>query len=104
MCPVIDASKKYLPSPNIVVREIEGEVIIIPITSGVGDMEDALFSLNPTGLAIWQKLDGQKSVKEIIQELADEYDASIGQIEEDVIGLLEELHQRKLIVEAKGKE
>jgi hypothetical protein len=95
----IDLAKKYVPSGDIVVREIEGEVIIIPITSGVGDLEDALFTLNPTGLAVWQKLDGQNSVADIIEALAGEYDASLEKIRDDVLGLLEELYQKKLIVE-----
>jgi len=99
---LINLGKKYSLSPNLVVREIEGEVIIIPLTSGVGDMEEALFTLNPTGLAIWQRLDGKKSVREVIQELDNEYDASREEIEEDVVGLLEELYQRKLIVEEEG--
>lgn len=32
-------SKIYKPSEDIVAREIQGELIIIPITSGVGDLE-----------------------------------------------------------------
>jgi len=95
----VDLSKKYIPSPDIVVRNIEGETIIIPITAGIGDLEDALFTLNPTGLAVWEKLDGQNSVADIIEALLKEYTASPGQIERDVLGLLEELYQKKLIVE-----
>jgi len=95
----VDLSKKYIPSPDIVVRHIEGETIIIPITAGIGDLEDALFTLNPTGLAVWKKLDGQNSVADIIEALLKEYPASPGQIERDVLGLLEELYQKKLIVE-----
>jgi len=95
----VDLSKKYIPSPDIVVRNIEGETIIIPITAGIGDLEDALFTLNPTGLAVWKKLDGQNSVADIIEALLKEYPASPGQIERDVLGLLEELYQKKLIVE-----
>lgn len=95
----VDLSKRYIPSPDIVVRKIEGETIIIPITAGIGDLEDALFTLNPTGLAVWEKLDGQNSVADIIEALLREYSASREEIEGDVLGLLKELYQKKLIVE-----
>jgi len=87
----------YAPSDEIVARDIEGELIIVPLTSGVGDMEDELFTLNDTGRAIWKKLDGKKSVEKIISELSDEYQAESGEIEKDVTGLLEELLKRKIL-------
>jgi hypothetical protein len=31
----------YVPSEDVVFRDIEGELIIVPLTSGIGDMEDA---------------------------------------------------------------
>ncbi|MBW1691435.1 MAG: hypothetical protein DRG87_07660 [Deltaproteobacteria bacterium] len=88
----------YLPSEDIVVREIEGELIIVPIVSGIGDMEDELFTLNETGRAIWEKLDGRKTLGDIIGDLSSEYEASPGEIERDVIGLAEELLKRKMLV------
>lgn len=91
----------YLPSEDIVVREIEGELIIVPLVSGIGDMEDELFTLNETGRAIWEKLDGTKTLRDIVGDLSSEYEASPGEIERDVIGLVEELLKRKIIVEAK---
>lgn len=36
----------FAPSENVVAREIQGEFIIIPITSGVGDLVDEIFTLN----------------------------------------------------------
>ena len=44
----------YVPSEDIVAREIEGELIIVPLAAGIGDMEDELFSLNETGREIWE--------------------------------------------------
>ena len=39
----------YAKSQHLVEREIEGEIIIVPLTSGIGDLEDELFSLNQVG-------------------------------------------------------
>ncbi len=97
----IDAA--YRPSDDLVCREIEGELIIVPLVAGMGDMEDELFTLNETGRAIWAKLDGKKSLKAVAEELAKEYEASPGAIKKDVIGLAEELFKRRMLVETAKK-
>lgn len=94
---VIDVDSVYLPSENVVARVIENEIIIVPLVAGIGDLEDDLFTLNEIGRSVWEKLDGKKSVNEIAVELADEYDASVQEIEKDVIGFFEELLKRKII-------
>jgi hypothetical protein len=91
----------YIPSPDIVARDIEGELIIVPLTSGIGDMEDELFTLNQTGKAIWEKMDGELTVGDIISHLSKEYKAEAGEIQQDVTGLLEELLKRNIIVKKK---
>ena len=96
----ISLDAAYLPSEDVVARDIEGELIIVPLVAGIGDMEDGLFSLNDTGKGIWEKLDGKNSVKEIIEKLSGEFEAPSGVIRKDVIGLMEELLKRGMIVEA----
>lgn len=89
----------YAPSEDVVAREIEGEMLIVPLTAGIGDMEDELFTLNDIGKVIWERLDGQKSLKGIVDELVVEFEAPAGEIEEDVIGFVEELRKRSMVVE-----
>jgi len=55
----------YARSQDLVEREIEGEIIIVPLTSGIGDLEDELFSLNEVGRDIWARIDGKKLVSKI---------------------------------------
>ena len=95
----IDMSKTYILSPDVVAREIEGELIIIPITSGVGDLEESIYTLNETGKVLWGKLDGTKTLGQIAGELMSEYDAPRREIEKDVVGLIEELAKRNIAVE-----
>ncbi|HNR69686.1 MAG TPA: PqqD family protein, partial [bacterium] len=83
---------------DVVAREIEGEIIIIPLAAGIGDMEDELYTLNETGKMIWDRLDGRNTLAEIAASLADEYDAPLDEIERDVLGLIEELARRKIVV------
>ena len=91
----------YAPSEDAVAREVQGEFIIIPITSGIGGLEDEIFSLNETGKAIWDKLDGKRSLDDIIKELSLEFEALSDEIEKDVMGLAEELLKRRILVEVK---
>lgn len=89
----------YKVSDNVVARKIAGELVIIPLASGIGDIEDDLFSLNQTGEAIWEYLNGDGSVQEIVVSLVDKYDAPAAKIEEDVMGILTALLERGLVVE-----
>jgi hypothetical protein len=98
MEPVLALDSICAPSEDIVAREIEGELIIIPLAAGIGDMEDELYTLNETGKAIWGRLNGSRSLHQIAAELANEYDAPVEEIERDVLGLLEELARRKIII------
>jgi hypothetical protein len=86
------------PSPDIVARDIEGEIIIVPLVAGIGDMEDELYSLNETGRAVWDRLDGRRTLGQVVKELAGEYDAAEDVLRADVLGLVDELLKRKILV------
>ena len=89
-----------IPSEDIVAREIEGEFIIVPLTSGIGDMENALYTINETGKAIWGHLDGKKSLKSIADELSAEFEAPSKEIQMDVLGFAKELLKKGILVES----
>jgi hypothetical protein len=99
----VDFNSVYIPSEDVVAREIEGELIIVPLTAGIGDMEDELYTVNETGRAIWAGLDGKNTVKALIEGLTDRFEAPAEEIEQDVVGLLEELLKRKMVVEQLDK-
>jgi hypothetical protein len=88
----------YHPSQDVVAREIEGELVIVPLTAGVGDLEDELYTLNETGRAIWDLLDGRRSLKAVAEALSAEYEADADTITQDVLGLVTELVRRKMLV------
>jgi hypothetical protein len=90
----------FYHSSDVVTREIDGALIIVPLTSGVGDMEDDLFSMNETGTEIWNMLDGKKTVQEVVEALARQYRAEPAEIEQDVAGIVTELLKRRMLVEA----
>jgi hypothetical protein len=97
----IDLNSAYLPSEDLVARDIEGELIIIPLTSGIGDAEDEIYTMNETGRAIWERLDG-RSLRDVAEALSGEFEAQPGEIEKDVVGLASELLKRKMLVPVSG--
>jgi len=89
----------YKPSKDVVARSIHGEIIIIPISQEAqAEDKDALFTLNETAKAVWGKLDGRKTMGDIINSLLSEFEGGKAKIQEDVLGLIEELFKRKMII------
>ena len=65
------------PSEDVVAREIEGEVVIVPLVAGIGDAEDELYTLNDA--------------------LAQEFAAPRADLESDVLGFASELTRRRIL-------
>ena len=97
----ISSNKVYMQSEDIVAREIMDELIIVPLVTGIGDMDDELFTLNDSGRAIWNQLNGKASLKSIVLALSNEFDSPINEIEKDVFGFVEELVKRRMLIEVK---
>ena len=89
----------YAPSQDVVYREIEGEAIIVPLTAGIGDVEDALFTLNETGKLIWSKLDGKSSLNAIAESLSNDFEAPPQDLRRDLCGFIGELLKRGIVSE-----
>ena len=89
----------YAPSQDVVCRELERELIIVPLVSGIGDMEEELFTLNESGRAIWGRLDGKRSLKDVMEELSAEFEFPTAQLQRDLIEFMEELLRRRMVVE-----
>jgi len=86
------------PSENVVAREIEGEIVIVPLASGIGDAEDELYSLNETGQAIWKHLDGARTLGAVVDALAQEFGTPRAELEADVLGFCGEMARRGILV------
>ncbi len=89
------------PSEDIVAREIEGDIIIIPLVSGIGDSNDELYTLNETGQAIWLLLDGKRTLGEVAVSLSQKFSSSPEEISTDVLGFAGNMTRRGFLT-AKG--
>lgn len=71
--------KKY----EYVLKASGNEYILVPITKNIAEM-NAIYTLNETGTAIWEMIDGINSVDDIAHHLHEIYDVDYTKALEDV--------------------
>ena len=71
-------------SDRVVVRRINDECLLIPLTDDIADM-DSLYRLNETGAFIWELIDGKRDIKEITSRVAEEFDVDQREAEKDIL-------------------
>jgi hypothetical protein len=71
-------------------REIADEIIIVPISRRRTDL-DSVYVLNDVGARIWQLLNGERDLDDIVAVLADEYEVDRAEAEADLTEYLTEL-------------
>lgn len=86
-----------LASEDVVAREIEGDLIIVPLVAGIGNADDELYTLNETGKAIWQKLDGKLTLGQVVEALSRDFSASEEKMQRDVLGFVHEMVRRGIL-------
>ncbi len=91
-------NKRFKKQPSIVSREIAGELILVPIRSKTAEI-DSLFTLNEVGARIWQLIDGQKTVREIVKVIVLEYEVESAEAEKDTEEILQQLEAISAITE-----
>lgn len=96
----VDLNAVYALSEDVVMRKIDGETILVPIGSGIGDLEDDLYTVNESGLSILSMLDGKRTLKDVAMVIGSQYEADEESLIVDVLGFTSELYRRKMIVEA----
>lgn len=97
MCDSLRLTSVVVSSENVIARDIGGEILIVPIVAGMVDGDDALYTLNSTGRAIWDQLDGEKSIEEIIDNLSSTFGGDRADIENDVYGFINEMIGHSII-------
>jgi len=84
--PLVGLSTVCLPSQDVVSRKIEDTIVIVPLAAGIGDADDELYTLNETAQAIWERLDGVRTLGDVVVALALEFDARREELEAHVVG------------------
>ena len=81
---------RYERNPNFIFRRIVDEAVLVPIQQDVVDM-DCIYTLNPVGALIWEKLDGGATLTELQDAVVDGFDAEPGAVAADLVEFLAEL-------------
>src|SRR3989475_12953413 len=82
----------YEKDPSMVSRRIADEVILVPISRKVEEI-DCLYALNEVGARIWDLLDGQHPLKAARDALVAEFDVREKEAEEDLTLLIDQLKE-----------
>jgi hypothetical protein len=87
---------RFVRNHDVVARQIEGELIIVPVRRGVGDM-NSLYTLNPVGSVLWEFMAQEHSLSEMVQRVCEEFDVTATQAKADIENFLGSLLQENLI-------
>jgi hypothetical protein len=74
----------YKKSPTMVFRKIADEYVLVPIRREAADLEK-IYTLNDVGAFVWEQIDGERTVQQIVDLVAEEYAVAAEQAERDVI-------------------
>jgi hypothetical protein len=80
----------YLKNPDYVQRDVAGECILVPIRRTLTD-SNCIYVLNDTGAALWNRIDGTRSIQAIAEDFLREYDVTRDQLDRDLASLVADL-------------
>ena len=98
MMSVVEGSRVYRQSPDVVCRQVGLESILVPIRQNVGNL-DFVYTLSPVAARIWSLLDGNRTVDAVVAQLCSEFEVERETAVADVAGLVEDLAGASLVTE-----
>jgi hypothetical protein len=84
-------------SPSIVTRKTGNEYVLVPVANNIADM-DSVYTLNETGAFIWEHLDGNRNVAEILGLLVQEFDIDSDTAAKDVFEFIDNMKRYLIII------
>lgn len=76
---------------GILFHDFQGEMVLLNLNTGV------YFGLNNVGTRTWQLIREHRSLKKVAEALVEEYEVSQDQCEEDLLALVREMTESRLI-------
>ena len=85
-----ELKRVYRKTEEVIERKIGSAIVLIPLRPA--DLQNQhIFSLEGVGRDIWQLIDGQKSVEQILENLFQEFAVEKSQLLTDLLEFLEQL-------------
>lgn len=88
---MLNADSKIARSEGMVEAEIDGETVMMSVEQG------SYYGLDSIASRIWALIESPKSIREICEQLVLEYEVEMDQCQDDVMGFLHEMAERKVI-------
>ena len=89
---MVDLTTCYQKTASIVGRRIEDEVILVPIGRNVGDLQN-IYTLNEVGAYVWDSIDGDRTLSNIVDQVLQEFEVDRTQAETDVLEFARQLEE-----------
>lgn len=84
-------SSKIIRNPEMVSSDMDGETVMMSMENG------EYYGLDPIGSRIWDLIEKEMSIEQLIGVLLEEYDVDRNQCEEDTFAFLNELLDKNLL-------
>ena len=88
----MQATDKLQRSPQATHQNVGEEAILINLTTG------DYFSLNDTGTAFWELLDGQRTIADCARLIAQDYEVEPAEVEADLLELAAAFKEEGLVI------
>jgi hypothetical protein len=85
-------------SKSIVTTRTGNEYVLVPVANNIADM-NSMYTLNETGAFIWERINGEKSVEDIINEMVNEYEVDYDTASNDVFSFIDDMDKYLIIHE-----
>jgi hypothetical protein len=92
----VQADTRFIRNREVVSRQIEGELVIVPIRRGVGDL-NSLYTLNSVGSILWEFMTESHTVPEMVNRVCDEFEVTSIKAQADIQEFLGSMLEEKLI-------
>jgi hypothetical protein len=85
-----------LRSPSVVTRKTGNEYVLVPVADNIADM-NSVYTLNETGAFLWELIDGENNIEDMIEALIREYDIDEQSATNDVFEFINEMRKYLII-------
>jgi methyltransferase-like protein len=85
-------------SKSIVTTKTGNEYVLVPVANNIADM-NSVYTLNETGAYIWEHINGENNVEDIINKMMEEYEVDFLTASEDVYSFIDEMRKFLIVSE-----
>ncbi len=95
----MEKTRCYRKNSSMVARRVSDEVILVPITQNVADLQ-CIYTMDELGARIWELLDSEETVESMVSAIVKEYQVERKQAKADLVDFLAHLESVGAITSA----